>query len=78
MAGGTLLVVAIVVSMAAYAFSKLQFPHKRVVYYLLLTGMMIPTSALIFPLYQIVKGLQLNNTGWSLVFLMRRQVPVSI
>lgn len=67
-AGGTLLVVAIVVSMAAYAFSKLQFPHKRVVYYLLLTGMMIPTSALIFPLYQIVKGLQLNNTGWSLVF----------
>ena len=29
---------------------------------------MIPTSALIFPLYQIVRGLQLNNTGWSLIF----------
>lgn len=66
--GGTLVVVAIVVSMAAFAFSKLHFPGKRAVYYLLLTGMMIPTSALIFPLYQIVKGLHINNTGWSLVF----------
>lgn len=66
--GGTLLVVSVVVSMAAYAFSKLHFPGKQAVYYLLLTAMMIPTSALIFPLYQIVKGLHLNNTGWSLVF----------
>lgn len=66
--GGTLLVVAGVVSMAAFAFSKLQFPHKRAIYYLILTGMMIPTSALIFPLYQIVKSLHLNNTGWSLIF----------
>lgn len=66
--GGTLLVVGIVVSMAAYAFSKLHFPGKRVIYYLLLTAMMIPASATIFPLYQIVRGLHLNNTGWSLVF----------
>lgn len=66
--GGTLVIVAMVVSMAAFSFSKLNFPYKRAVYYLLLTGMMIPTSALIFPLYQIVKGLHLNNTGWSLVF----------
>ena len=49
--GGTLVVVSIVVSMASYAFSKLEFPHKQAVYYLLLTGMMIPTSALLFPLY---------------------------
>lgn len=66
--GGTLVIVAVVVSMAAFGFSKLNFPFKRAVYYILRTGMMIPTSALIFPLYQIVKGLQLNNTGWSLVF----------
>ena len=30
--GGTLIVVSIVVSMAAYAFSKLEFPHKQAVY----------------------------------------------
>lgn len=66
--GGTLLGVGVVVSMAAFAFSKLRFPCRRALYYLLLTGMMIPTSAMIFPLYQIVRGLHLNNTGWSLVF----------
>ena len=35
---------------------------------MLLTGMMIPTSALIFPLFQIVKGLKINNTPFSLIF----------
>ena len=59
--GGTLVVVSIVVSMASYAFSKLEFPHKQAVYYLLLTGMMIPTSALIFPLYQIVRAVSYTH-----------------
>ncbi|WP_130838212.1 carbohydrate ABC transporter permease [Lachnoclostridium sp. Marseille-P6806] len=66
--GGTLVVMAAVVSMAAYAFSKLQFPFKKGIYYLLLTAMMIPTSAVIFPLYQIVRVFRLNNTGFSLIF----------
>ena len=34
---------------------------QKDIYYLLLTGVMIPTSALIFPLFQIVKGLKINN-----------------
>lgn len=65
---GTLLVVSLVVSMAAFAFSKLRFPFRKSIYYLLLTAMMIPTSAVLFPLYQIVRFLRLNNTGFSLVF----------
>ncbi len=32
--GGTLIVVSIVVSMAAYAFFQTEFPHKQAVYYL--------------------------------------------
>ena len=66
--GGTLIIVAIVVSLAAFAFSKIQFKGSKVIYYLLLTGMMIPTSALIFPLFQIVKGIGINNTPFSLIF----------
>ena len=66
--GGTLLVVGVVTSMAAFAFSKLNFPAKNVLYYLLLTGMMVPVAALIFPLFQVVKGLGLNNTAFSLIF----------
>ena len=64
---GTLLIVAVVTSMAAFAFAKLEFKGKKLIYYLLLTGMMIPTSALIFPLYQIVKHMNLINTPLSLI-----------
>jgi len=66
--GGTLILVSIVTSLAAFSFSKLQFPAKNQIYYLLLAGMMIPTSAIIFPLFQIVKGLSLNNTPLALIF----------
>lgn len=66
--GGTLLIVGIVVSMAAFAFSKLWFPFQKTIYYILLSGMMIPASALIFPIYQIVRKLGINNTGFSLIF----------
>ena len=45
---GTLLIVAVITSMAAFGFSKLEFRGKKTIYYMLLTGMMIPTSALIF------------------------------
>lgn len=66
--GGTLVVVAVVTSMAAFAFAKLNFRGKGVLYYTLLTGMMVPVAALVFPLFQIVKGLGLNNTPLALVF----------
>ena len=65
--GGTLIVVAICVSLAAFAFSKLRFPGKKALYYLLLSGMMIPTAATIFPLFQIVKGLNLLGSTLSLI-----------
>lgn len=64
---GTLLIVAVITSMAAFGFSKLEFRGKKTIYYMLLTGMMIPTSALIFPLYQIVKRVGLINTPFSLI-----------
>lgn len=64
---GTLLVVSIVASMAAFAFSKLNFKGRNQIYYILLMGMMIPTSALVFPLFQIVKSLGINNTPFALV-----------
>lgn len=65
---GTLLIVSVVAALSAFAFSKLNFPGKKAIYYALLTGMMIPTSALIFPLFQIVKGIGVNNTPFSLIF----------
>ncbi len=66
--GGTLILVGVFCSLAAFAFSKIEFPGSKVLYYVVLTGLMIPTSALIYPLYQIVRGLNINNTPLSLIF----------
>lgn len=65
--GGTLLIVGAITSLAAFAFSKIRFSASGTLYYLLLTGMMVPAAATIFPLFQIVKGLKLNNTPLALI-----------
>lgn len=64
---GTLAIVSVVTSFAAFSFSKIDFTGKRVIYYVLLSGMMVPTAAVIFPLFQIVKLLNLNNTPLALI-----------
>lgn len=65
--GGSLLIVSIVTSLAAFGFSKVPFRGRGALYYLLLMGMMVPTAATIFPLFQIVKGMKLNNTPFALI-----------
>jgi len=67
-ATGTLLITGIVVSLAAFAFSKLEFRFKKTIYYIILMGMMIPASALIFPLFRTIKVMGLLNTRVSLIF----------
>ncbi len=64
---GTLLAVALVVSLAAYAFSKLDFPFKKAIYYAMLMGMMIPASAMIFPLFCTIKGMGMLGSRFSVV-----------
>ncbi|MDR0720838.1 MAG: carbohydrate ABC transporter permease [Treponema sp.] len=65
---GTMFLVAMVTSMAAFAFSKLNFPGKKLIYFILLSAMMIPTAAILFPLFFIVRGLRLINSPWALIF----------
>ena len=65
--GSTLIIVAIAVSFAAFAFSKLDIPGKKVLYYILLGGMMVPAAATIYPLYTIVKLLGLISSPFSLI-----------
>jgi len=65
--GATLIIVAVVISLAAYAFSKMRFRGSNILYFILLTGMMIPTAAMIFPLFQITKRFGLINELTSLM-----------
>lgn len=49
-------------SMAAYAFARLKFPGKNVIFTILLSVLMIPSSFFILPQYQIIQGLGLLNS----------------
>ena len=65
--GLSLVIVAMVVSLASFAFAKLECPCKKLLYYTLLGGMRVPTAATIYPLYQIVKLLNLISSPFSLI-----------
>lgn len=63
----TLIGTGVVTSLAAFAFSKLRFRGRQTIFVILLMGMMIPASATLFPLFQIVRGMGLVNHLVSLL-----------
>jgi ABC-type glycerol-3-phosphate transport system permease component len=65
----TVLGVVIFASLAGYAFAKLRFPFKNVVYVLLLATLMMPSTSLIIPLYLQLKSFGLLNTQAGLIVL---------
>jgi len=54
-------------SMAAYAFARINFKGKDVVFMLFLSSMMIPTQVTIIPRFMMFKSLGLYNTPWALI-----------
>jgi ABC-type glycerol-3-phosphate transport system permease component len=54
-------------SMAAYAFSRLRFPGRDLVFALMLASMMIPGAVTLIPAYVLMSKFKLVNTYWSLV-----------
>ncbi|MCU6793859.1 carbohydrate ABC transporter permease [Paenibacillus sp. WQ 127069] len=63
----TIAIVFCVTILAAYAFSKLELPVKGTLMNLILMGLMIPSIALIVPLFLIVKSLGLFNNYLALI-----------
>ena len=49
-------------SMAAYAFAKLEFPGREIIFITLLAVLMVPSSFFILPQYLIIQKLGLLNT----------------
>ncbi len=49
-------------SMAAYAFARIEFPGRNIIFGILLSVLMIPASFFILPQYQIIQKLKLLNT----------------
>lgn len=59
----------LVASLLAYAFGRLNFPGKELLFYLLLVGMMIPPVTLIIPQFLVAKALKLLGSHAGLVIV---------
>jgi len=53
---------------ASYAFSKLKFIGKEVIYFLIVSSMFVPVQVTIIPIYMLFSKIHLVNTYWSVVF----------
>ncbi len=53
-------------SLAAYAFARLRFPGREIIFALLLATMMIPSQVLLLPLYILYKNINWLNTLYPL------------
>lgn len=63
----TTLLSVLLSSMMAFAFTRLRFPGRRLLFGLLLVGLMVPTMMLIVPQFLLAKQLQLLDSYLGLV-----------
>jgi len=54
---------------ASYAFAKINFKGKNIIYLLVISTMFIPVQATIIPMYLFFSRLHLVNTSWSVIFM---------
>ncbi|MDD3362440.1 MAG: carbohydrate ABC transporter permease [Hespellia sp.] len=64
----TLVVDLVLVTCLGYAFSKLKMKFKKVLWYLILINMLIPTPIILLPMYLQVVDLGIQNTLAAIVF----------
>jgi raffinose/stachyose/melibiose transport system permease protein len=53
--------------LAGYAFGMMRFRGSQALFYVMLLGLMIPTEAMIVPLYYDFRDLGIVNTYWALI-----------
>jgi len=74
----TVLVVPLA-SMAAYAFARLRFRYKRLIFFILWMGYIIPTLAVVTPMYFLSQWLGLYDTVFVLILCYSASLlPISI
>lgn len=59
----------IIFSMSAYVFARFEFKGKSFLFALIGMSMLVPTSALIFPVYKLMNAMNLYNTKSGLVLV---------
>ena len=59
--------IILIASLAAYAFARLKFPGKNVLFYMLIATLLIPIPGVFVPLYLLLKSLGLIDTRLGLL-----------
>ncbi|OGX26213.1 MAG: sugar permease [Omnitrophica WOR_2 bacterium RIFCSPHIGHO2_01_FULL_48_9] len=62
--------IVLISSLAAYSFSRLQFPGKNIFFYMFVAAMMIPLPGSFVPLYVLMNNLHLVNTRFGYILCM--------
>jgi len=70
--------IVIISSLAAYAFSRLQFPYKNVLFFVFLAAMMIPLPAGFVPVYVLLNKLHLANRAGYVFAMINMGLSLSI
>jgi multiple sugar transport system permease protein len=54
-------------SMAAFAFSRVPFLGRGVLFWVILAGLMVPGQVLLVPLFSIMQAFKMVNTYWGII-----------
>jgi multiple sugar transport system permease protein len=54
-------------STAAFAFSRVRFTGRHVLFWIILAGLMVPGQVLLVPLFSIMQSFKMVNTYWGII-----------
>ncbi|GAB4560745.1 MAG: carbohydrate ABC transporter permease [Anaerolineae bacterium] len=54
-------------AMAAFAFARLRFPGRDLLFFLFLASMMVPAQVTTVPVFILIRSLKLMDTHWALI-----------
>jgi raffinose/stachyose/melibiose transport system permease protein len=74
-AGSVTLVSVTLSVLSGYALGTMRFPGATLIFFTLMTGLIIPWESLIIPLYRMFRDMGLTETHWALIL---PQVGVSV
>ena len=67
---GSLAIMVLFTSMAAYAFSRIEFKGRNVLFPVLLVGLMIPSQSIAIPVFLIIRQMNLIDNLFSLILTL--------
>lgn len=73
----TTVITVIFCAMAGYAFARIDFPGRRILFIIVLAGLMVPKEAMFVPLFLMISGADLQNS-YSALILPRLAAPLGV